>query len=159
MTLLSSRYPQARSQSERLMRFARSSMTPISSVASQRITVWATSMRWEPSRPTALAIATVPVAPEEKMEQLLEELLTGAVEALNEAGAALVGGHTKEGVRDGAWFGAQRSRGAKPIATQDWYATGRPADSDEADRDRGRCSLPTCGSGRRGDGSTRRSAR
>ena len=46
---------------------------------------------------TALAIATVPVAPEEKMEQLLEELLTGAVEALNEAGAALVGGHTKEG--------------------------------------------------------------
>ena len=46
---------------------------------------------------TALAIATVPVAPEEKMEQLLEELLTGAVEVLNEAGAALVGGHTKEG--------------------------------------------------------------
>jgi selenide,water dikinase len=47
---------------------------------------------------TALAIATVPVAPEEKMEQLLEELLTGAVEVLNEAGAALVGGHTKEGL-------------------------------------------------------------
>ena len=46
---------------------------------------------------TALAIATVPVAPEEKMEQLLEELLTGAVEVLNEAGTALVGGHTKEG--------------------------------------------------------------
>ena len=46
---------------------------------------------------TALAIATVPVAPEEKMEQLLEELLTGAVEALNEAGTSLVGGHTKEG--------------------------------------------------------------
>jgi len=47
---------------------------------------------------TALAIATVPVAPEDKMEQLLEELLTGAVEVLNEAGAALVGGHTKEGL-------------------------------------------------------------
>ena len=46
---------------------------------------------------TALAIATVPVAPEIKMEQMLEELLTGAVEVLNEAGMALVGGHTKEG--------------------------------------------------------------
>jgi selenide,water dikinase len=46
---------------------------------------------------TALALVTVPVGPEEKMEQLLEELLTGAVETLNEAGAALVGGHTKEG--------------------------------------------------------------
>ena len=46
---------------------------------------------------TALAIATVPVAPENKMEQMLEELLTGAVEVLNEAGMALVGGHTKEG--------------------------------------------------------------
>ncbi len=46
---------------------------------------------------TALAIATVPVAPENKMEQMLEELLTGAVEVLNEAGVALVGGHTKEG--------------------------------------------------------------
>ena len=46
---------------------------------------------------TALAIATVPVAPEEKMEQMLEELLTGAVETLNQAGTALVGGHTKEG--------------------------------------------------------------
>ena len=46
---------------------------------------------------TALAIATVPVGPEEKMEQLLEALLTGAVEMLNESGTALVGGHTKEG--------------------------------------------------------------
>ncbi len=46
---------------------------------------------------TALAMATVPVGPEEKMEQLLEALLTGAVEQLNIAGTALVGGHTKEG--------------------------------------------------------------
>jgi len=46
---------------------------------------------------TALALVTVPVGPEDKMEQLLEELLTGAVETLNDAGAALVGGHTKEG--------------------------------------------------------------
>ena len=47
---------------------------------------------------TALAVVTVPVAPEEKLEQLLEELLTGAVEILNEAGTALVGGHTREGL-------------------------------------------------------------
>ena len=47
---------------------------------------------------TALAVVTVPVAPEEKMEQQLEELLTGAVEVLNQAGTALVGGHTREGL-------------------------------------------------------------
>lgn len=46
---------------------------------------------------TALALATVPVGPEEKTEQLLEALLMGAVRALNAAGTALVGGHTKEG--------------------------------------------------------------
>ena len=47
---------------------------------------------------TALAVVTVPFAPEEKLEQQLEELLTGAVEVLNEAGTALVGGHTREGL-------------------------------------------------------------
>ena len=46
---------------------------------------------------TALAIATVPVGPEAKMEQLLEQLLVGAVQTLNESNTALVGGHTKEG--------------------------------------------------------------
>ena len=46
---------------------------------------------------TALALATIPIGPEDKMEQLLAELLSGAVEALNAAGTALVGGHTKEG--------------------------------------------------------------
>ena len=46
---------------------------------------------------TALAIATVPVGPEQKMEQLLEALMAGAVEQLNAAETALVGGHTKEG--------------------------------------------------------------
>ena len=47
---------------------------------------------------TALAIATIPFGPEEKMEQLLEALLAGAVETLNASGTALVGGHTKEGI-------------------------------------------------------------
>lgn len=46
---------------------------------------------------SALAIATLPLAPEAKMEQQLYELLAGALTALDEGGAALVGGHTTEG--------------------------------------------------------------
>ena len=46
---------------------------------------------------TALAIVTLPLAPESKMETLLHELLAGAVEILNEAETTLVGGHTTEG--------------------------------------------------------------
>lgn len=46
---------------------------------------------------SALAIVTVPFGPEDKTEQTLTHLLTGAVAVLEEAGAALVGGHTGEG--------------------------------------------------------------
>jgi selenide,water dikinase len=46
---------------------------------------------------TALAIVTLPLGAEDKMEALLEELLTGAVRTLNDADTALVGGHTTEG--------------------------------------------------------------
>ena len=46
---------------------------------------------------TALAIVTLPLATEAKMETLLEDLLTGAVDVLNAAETALVGGHTNEG--------------------------------------------------------------
>ena len=46
---------------------------------------------------SALAIVSIPHGIEPKMEVQLEELLAGAVEVLNEAGAALVGGHTSEG--------------------------------------------------------------
>ena len=46
---------------------------------------------------TALAIVTLPLGPENKMEMQLEELLAGAVELLNKAQTALVGGHTTEG--------------------------------------------------------------
>ncbi len=46
---------------------------------------------------TALAIAALPPASEDKMEVTLEELLQGARRVLRRAGAELVGGHTLEG--------------------------------------------------------------
>ena len=46
---------------------------------------------------TALAIATVPFGLDSKVEDTLVQLLAGAVDVLNDAGAALVGGHTNEG--------------------------------------------------------------
>lgn len=46
---------------------------------------------------TALAVATLPLASEDKMEVTLEELLQGARRVLRRAGAELVGGHTLEG--------------------------------------------------------------
>ena len=46
---------------------------------------------------TALAIAVLPLASEDKIEATLEELLQGARRILRRAGAELVGGHTLEG--------------------------------------------------------------
>ncbi|MDO9250634.1 MAG: selenide, water dikinase SelD [Hydrogenophaga sp.] len=46
---------------------------------------------------SATAIATVPPGLEAKVEDLLLQMMTGAVEVLNAAGCALVGGHTGEG--------------------------------------------------------------
>ncbi len=46
---------------------------------------------------TATAIATVPQGLEAKVEETVRQMMTGAVEVLNEAGCALVGGHTGEG--------------------------------------------------------------
>ena len=46
---------------------------------------------------TALALATLPHAPADKLERDLEALLRGALEVLDAAGCALVGGHTAEG--------------------------------------------------------------
>lgn len=46
---------------------------------------------------TALAIATVPYGIETQVEETLAQMLSGAEEVLQDAGAALVGGHTSEG--------------------------------------------------------------
>jgi len=46
---------------------------------------------------SATAIATVPSGLEAKVEDAVFQMMSGAVEVLNEAGCALVGGHTGEG--------------------------------------------------------------
>lgn len=46
---------------------------------------------------SATAVATVPYGLESKVEDVVFQMMSGAVEVLNEAGCALVGGHTGEG--------------------------------------------------------------
>ncbi|MDJ0673857.1 MAG: selenide, water dikinase SelD [Calothrix sp. MO_167.B42] len=45
---------------------------------------------------SALAIATIPYGIPSKVEETLYQLLSGAVQVLNQAGASLIGGHTTE---------------------------------------------------------------
>lgn len=46
---------------------------------------------------SATAVATVPYGIESKVEDVVFQMMSGAVEVLNDAGCALVGGHTGEG--------------------------------------------------------------
>ena len=74
---------------------------------------------------SATAIATVPPGLDDKVEDLLTQMMTGAVEVLNAAGCALVGGHTGEGSElalgfavnglvDASLTGAMRKGGMRP---------------------------------------------
>ncbi|MBX3657008.1 MAG: selenide, water dikinase SelD [Ramlibacter sp.] len=74
---------------------------------------------------SATAIATVPPGLESKVGDLLLQMMTGAVEVLNEAGCALVGGHTGEGrelalgfavngLVDDGMVGVMRKSGLRP---------------------------------------------
>jgi selenide, water dikinase len=53
---------------------------------------------------TALAIATLPPARPEIVEQDLYQMLRGALDVIEEAGAALIGGHSAEGAEMGLGF-------------------------------------------------------
>ncbi len=74
---------------------------------------------------SATAIVTVPPGLESKVEDVLFQMMSGAIEILNEAGCALVGGHTGEGaelalgfavngVIDEGMTGALRKGGMRP---------------------------------------------
>jgi len=61
---------------------------------------------------SALAIATIPYAVEEKVEETLYQILSGAVKVLGQAQTPLVGGHTTEGAELG--FGLSCNGLAEP---------------------------------------------
>ena len=87
---------------------------------------------------SATAIATVPPGLEAKVEDLLFQMMTGAVEVLNDANCALVGGHTGEGKELALGFAVNGliDDDMATVHAQGRHAAGRRADSDQADRHR-----------------------
>lgn len=62
----------------------------------------------------AMAMATIPSGPPRRQEQLLYELLAGALEEFRRAGATLVGGHTIEGSPTTIGFSVLADAGEAP---------------------------------------------
>ncbi len=58
---------------------------------------WGTSSRWEPKPSPPPRSSPFPPDSKSKVEDVLLQMMSGAVEVLNEANCALVGGHTGEG--------------------------------------------------------------
>ena len=85
---------------------------------------------------TALAIAALPPARPEIVEQDLYHMLRGALDVLEAAGAVLVGGHSAEGAELGLGFAVTGQVRGGPIAAQGRVARRRPADPDQAARHR-----------------------
>ncbi len=87
---------------------------------------------------SATAIVTVPPGLESKVEDTVFQMMSGAVAVLNEAGCALVGGHTGEGRELALGFAINGliDETLANVMQQGRHAAGRRADPDQADRHR-----------------------
>ena len=73
---------------------------------------------------TALAIATVPFAVEDKVEETLYQMMSGACLALKESGCALVGGHSAEGPELSLGFAVNGVADAKDVLRKEGLKIG-----------------------------------
>jgi selenide,water dikinase len=73
---------------------------------------------------TALAIATVPFAVEDKVEETLYQMMSGACLALKDSGCALVGGHSAEGPELSLGFAVNGVANAKDVLRKEGLKIG-----------------------------------
>ena len=110
---------------------------------------------------SATAIATVPPGLESKVEDTVFQMMSGAVSVLNEAGCALVGGHTGEGKELALGFAINGliDETARQRDAQGRHAPRRRADPRPSRSAPAPCSPPMPGSRRAAAGSMPRSSR